>query len=294
MKKSFWKDEKFWTIFLGTIGCLALIWILINDPSDWPSILVNFAQIGVAVIVFFIAHNIFKNLIKKKTFGFNEKFEEHLKDWAEQNKYLIDTSEIGVPKGNEKRRSIQMICNHANMLNCSDANSTSSKRGSFLYLPKSDEFGYEKQTEGSQIEFKINKGMFETNNEIFSNYENLKKDISNKMDQNDHIEALSRADIGISGADYGLADTGTLVLRTSFAQDRSTTLSPPVHVAIIESANILAGSDDLIVRLLLDLEENGEPDSCLTLITGPSRTADIELNLVLGIHGPKDLRVIIV
>ncbi|MBL7127545.1 MAG: hypothetical protein ISS16_01005 [Ignavibacteria bacterium] len=181
MKKSFWKDEKFWTIFLGTIGCLALIWILINDPSDWPSILVNFAQIGVAVIVFFIAHNIFKNLIKKKTFGFNEKFEEHLKDWAEQNKYLIDTSEIGVPKGNEKRRSIQMICNHANMLNCSDANSTSSKRGSFLYLPKSDEFGYEKQTEGSQIEFKINKGMFETNNEIFSNYENLKKDISNKI-----------------------------------------------------------------------------------------------------------------
>ena len=120
------------------------------------------------------------------------------------------------------------------------------------------------------------------------------KDISNKMDQNDHIEALSRADIGISGADYGLADTGTLVLRTSFAQDRSTTLLPPVHVAIIESANILAGSDDLIVRLLLDLEENGEPDSCLTLITGPSRTADIELNLVLGIHGPKDLRVIIV
>ncbi|KAF0146934.1 MAG: hypothetical protein FD143_3164 [Ignavibacteria bacterium] len=49
------KDEKFWTILLGGIGCIALIWNLINNPNDWANILVNFAQIGVAVIVFIVA-----------------------------------------------------------------------------------------------------------------------------------------------------------------------------------------------------------------------------------------------
>ncbi len=54
-KNNILKDEKFWTILLGCIGCIALIWNLINNPSDWPNILVNFAQIGVAVIVFIVA-----------------------------------------------------------------------------------------------------------------------------------------------------------------------------------------------------------------------------------------------
>lgn len=54
-KNNLLKDEKFWTILLGGIGCIALIWNLINNPSDWANILVNFAQIGVAVIVFIVA-----------------------------------------------------------------------------------------------------------------------------------------------------------------------------------------------------------------------------------------------
>lgn len=54
-KNNLLKDEKFWTILLGGIGCLALIWNLIKNPSDWANILVNFAQIGVAVIIFIVA-----------------------------------------------------------------------------------------------------------------------------------------------------------------------------------------------------------------------------------------------
>ena len=115
----------------------------------------------------------------------------------------------------------------------------------------------------------------------------------NEVDQKDCLRPLSTAELGISGADYGLADTGTLVLRASPTQDRVTSLLPPVHVAFMESKCILPSSEDLMVKLMLDLEEKGEMDSCLTLITGPSLTADIELNLVLGIHGPRELHVII-
>lgn len=114
-----------------------------------------------------------------------------------------------------------------------------------------------------------------------------------KADRKDHTTLASQAELGISGADYGLADTGTLVLRVLPGQDRSSSLLPPVHVAILESESILSSLDDLMVRLQLDHQERGSLDSCLTLITGPSKTADIEMNLVLGVHGPRDLHVII-
>jgi L-lactate dehydrogenase complex protein LldG len=101
------------------------------------------------------------------------------------------------------------------------------------------------------------------------------------------------AELGISGADYALADTGTLVLRALPGQDRSVSLLPPVHVAIVESVRILHGLDDLLVRVRQDMKEKGRPDSCMTLISGPSKTADIEMTLVLGVHGPKEVHVIL-
>ncbi len=114
-----------------------------------------------------------------------------------------------------------------------------------------------------------------------------------EANRKDFVMPESKADLGISGADYGLADSGTLVLRALPGQDRATSLLPPIHVAIIESEHILPGLDDLIIRLLLDLEEKKDINSCLTLITGPSKTADIEMNLVHGVHGPKELHVIL-
>jgi L-lactate utilization protein LutC len=113
------------------------------------------------------------------------------------------------------------------------------------------------------------------------------------LGQEEYRNLVGRADLGITGADYGIADTGTLVLRTLPGQDRSSSVLPPVHVSILESGRMLSSLDDLITRLLLDHEVAGELGSCITLITGASKTADIELNLVLGIHGPKDLRVIL-
>ena len=116
---------------------------------------------------------------------------------------------------------------------------------------------------------------------------------SGEFDKDEFRQSASRAEIGISGADNGLADTGTLVMRSVEGQDRITSLLPPTHIAILESDRILPGIDDLIAKLLLDLAENGRLDSCLTLITGPSKTADIEMSLVHGVHGPRNLHVVI-
>lgn len=120
------------------------------------------------------------------------------------------------------------------------------------------------------------------------------KNSARELERKEYLDIVKEAELGISGADYGLADTGTLVLRALGGQDRSASILPPSHVAILEAKRILPGSDDFLARLQLEMAETGRLDSCFSLITGPSKTADIELNLILGVHGPKDLHVIIV
>lgn len=106
-----------------------------------------------------------------------------------------------------------------------------------------------------------------------------------------HWEALEAVDVGIGGADYALADTGTLVLFSKNAAGRWISLAPKIHIALLTMEKILPSLDHLMNHLALekDLSALGSAVIC---ITGPSRTADIELNLVLGAHGPKELHVI--
>lgn len=102
------------------------------------------------------------------------------------------------------------------------------------------------------------------------------------------------ADIGITAVDYALADTGTLVLRSGDGRARSVSLLPPVHVALLKPQQIISGLDDLFPLLARDREKSGGSlDSAVAFITGPSRTADIELTLVVGVHGPQELHVVL-
>ena len=106
---------------------------------------------------------------------------------------------------------------------------------------------------------------------------------------------LAKADIGITGADFAIADTGTLVLLSGPSQPRLTSLLPPVHIAILRKETIVADIHDLFKILGKSHEKNyDELCSCISFITGPSRTADIELNLTLGVHGPGRAIVVIV
>jgi L-lactate dehydrogenase complex protein LldG len=97
------------------------------------------------------------------------------------------------------------------------------------------------------------------------------------------------ADLGVSAVDYALADTGTLVLLARTGQARSISLLPPVHIAVVKAEQLLSSLDDLFPLLSLE----SDLASAITFITGPSRTADIELTLVVGVHGPQELHVVL-
>jgi L-lactate dehydrogenase complex protein LldG len=99
---------------------------------------------------------------------------------------------------------------------------------------------------------------------------------------------VAEAAVGITGAEYALADTGTLVVMSA-TEPRLASLLPPVHIAVIESGCILSGLDELLQR---DAKP-GDRTASMVLITGPSRTADIEQILVRGVHGPGELHVVI-
>ncbi|MBI2820600.1 MAG: LUD domain-containing protein [Acidobacteria bacterium] len=92
---------------------------------------------------------------------------------------------------------------------------------------------------------------------------------------------------GVTGADFGLADTGTVVLQASRQRGRLLSLLPPVHLVILEAARVLPDLASFLAH------PRGE-SSALTFITGPSKTADIEQNLAVGVHGPGELHIILV
>lgn len=106
----------------------------------------------------------------------------------------------------------------------------------------------------------------------------------------DKKEEMAGADIGITEADFAIADTGTLVLIAKERQPRSVSLIPPIHIVVLDSRRIVRSIHDLFAVIE---PINKDSTSCMTFITGPSRTADIELNLTLGVHGPRELFVLI-
>jgi L-lactate utilization protein LutC len=103
-------------------------------------------------------------------------------------------------------------------------------------------------------------------------------------------EACAAAEFGITSADYALADTGTLVMLASPEDARLVSLLPPVHVAVLPRNRLLSGLDELLELLPRPAEQT----SSMVLITGPSRTADIEQILVRGVHGPGSIHVVLV
>jgi L-lactate utilization protein LutC len=98
---------------------------------------------------------------------------------------------------------------------------------------------------------------------------------------------LFAADVGISEPAYLIAETGSLAVAAGPDEPRSLSLLPPVHIAVADDTHLLADLFDLFARYPAGLP------SCLTLITGPSKTGDIELRLVTGVHGPGEVHVVL-
>lgn len=92
-------------------------------------------------------------------------------------------------------------------------------------------------------------------------------------------------DFALTGARAGLAESGSLVLWPDAQEPRLMSLVPPVHVAVLDSARLFENFAELVER---EHWSAGMPTNAL-LISGPSKTADIEQTLAYGIHGPKAL-----
>jgi L-lactate utilization protein LutC len=110
-------------------------------------------------------------------------------------------------------------------------------------------------------------------------------------------DPLFAAEVGISGVHYLVAETGTVVLEARPEEPRSLSLLPPVHIAVAHRSQVLPDLFDLFQAFASNegKDERGTlVPSCLSLITGPSKTGDIELRLVTGVHGPGEIHVILV
>ena len=101
--------------------------------------------------------------------------------------------------------------------------------------------------------------------------------------------------IGITSADFCMADTAALVMRTRPGQARSVSLLPLIHVAVIHRDQIIADLKELLALLKWDPEHQKEGlTNCMTFISGPSKTADIEATMVHGAHGPREVYIYVI
>ncbi len=102
--------------------------------------------------------------------------------------------------------------------------------------------------------------------------------------------AIADADLGITGAVLGVASTGSVLLRMGPTAPRAASLLPPLHVCLLEEERIVPGFDELFAELPRHAREAAQT----VLVTGPSRTSDIERTLVRGVHGPMRVVVLVV
>ncbi len=101
--------------------------------------------------------------------------------------------------------------------------------------------------------------------------------------------------IGITSADYLVAATATLAMKTRPGHARSVSLVPSIHVAVVTQENLLANLRELYTLLKWDEKERKEGlTNNLSLVSGPSKTGDIELVMVHGAHGPRELHLFII
>ena len=101
---------------------------------------------------------------------------------------------------------------------------------------------------------------------------------------------LAGIDIGFTVADYGIGETGSLVIDSSSEELRLATMVSEIHVAVIPKSRIRATTEDLYDELK---GFQSRKPKYLAFVTGASRTADIERVLALGVHGPLELHILI-
>lgn len=100
---------------------------------------------------------------------------------------------------------------------------------------------------------------------------------------------IGDAGVGVTGALGGIAATGTLVLSCGPGRPRGTHIIPPAHICLVRAGDLVGTIEEAVRR------QAAEPHpSNVSWVSGPSRTADLEMQLTIGVHGPKRVDVIVV
>ncbi len=108
-------------------------------------------------------------------------------------------------------------------------------------------------------------------------------------------ECFIKADAGITGANFAIAETGTLVIVSNEGNARLVSSLPPVHIAVITYDKLVETLEEaaFLLRMLPKSSTGQDITAYISFVTGPSRTADIEKMLVLGAHGPEEVHIIL-
>ena len=130
----------------------------------------------------------------------------------------------------------------------------------------------------------------------FTDLENIAAvKISKKRERERLRQRIIDSYIGVTSADFCMADTATLVLRTRPGQARSVSLVPSIHIAVITLDQIIADLKELYALLKWDPEvKQSGLSNCMTFISGPSKTADVEATMVYGAHGPREVYIYVI
>jgi L-lactate dehydrogenase complex protein LldG len=103
------------------------------------------------------------------------------------------------------------------------------------------------------------------------------------------LDTSYEVDVGITDVWSAVAETGSIVVKSSAAHGRAVSLVPPYHIAVVRKAQIVPDLIDLMAQVRAEGSGAG-----IVIITGPSKTADIEMNLVTGVHGPGEVHVFVI
>jgi L-lactate dehydrogenase complex protein LldG len=102
-----------------------------------------------------------------------------------------------------------------------------------------------------------------------------------------------RARVGLTGVDAALAATGSLVLMSGPGRFRASSLLPSVHIAVLTAGQIMPDLESWLAAQKAAGLQSLQLPSNIVVVTGPSRTADIAMQLVMGMHGPRELHVVV-
>lgn len=155
-------------------------------------------------------------------------------------------------------------------------------QGKFVYCINQQEFAF-------QLSSLIKKQGWE---KVFCVEEKLLSSVQSQLADRIIQEGLAGCDVAITGCESLVARTGSIVLSSAQTSGRSTSVYAPVHICIAFTSQLVYDLKDAL-QAAKDKYGSKLP-SLLTFATGPSRTADIEKTLVVGVHGPKEVYVFLI